>query len=37
LIYMAAVAIALLVALLAGLPATRRASSVEPIVAMRSE
>jgi len=37
LIYMISVAIAIFVALLAGLPAARRALSVEPIVAMRSE
>jgi hypothetical protein len=37
LIYMIAAAIAVVVALVAGLPAARRAASVEPMVAMRSE
>ena len=37
LIYALGVAIAVCVALLAGLPAARRAASVEPMVAMRSE
>jgi predicted permease len=37
LIYMLASAIAVSVALLAGLPAARRATSVQPMVAMRSE
>jgi ABC-type antimicrobial peptide transport system permease subunit len=37
LIYTLAAAIAVVVALLAGLPPARRAASVEPIVAMRSE
>jgi ABC-type antimicrobial peptide transport system permease subunit len=37
LVYAVAVAITILVALVAGLPAARRAASVEPIVAMRSE
>jgi putative ABC transport system permease protein len=36
-IYALGVAIALFVALLAGLPSARRAASVEPMVAMRSE
>ena len=36
-IYAAASAIAIVVALIAGLPAARRATSVEPMVAMRSE
>jgi hypothetical protein len=36
-IYTIAIAIAILVALVAGFPAARRASSVEPMVAMRSE
>ena len=35
--YLVAVAIAVFVALLAGLPSARRAASVEPMVAMRSE
>ena len=37
LIYALGVGIAVCVALLAGLPAARRAASVEPMVAMRSE
>lgn len=37
LLYAAAAATALFVALIAGLPAARRAAAVEPIVAMRSE
>jgi len=37
LIYMAASAIAITAALLAGLPAARRATSVQPMVAMRTE
>jgi len=36
-IYVAASAIAVFVALLAGLSAARRATSVQPMVAMRSE
>jgi len=37
LIYVAAASIAVVVALLAGLPAARRAASVQPMIAMRSE
>jgi ABC-type antimicrobial peptide transport system permease subunit len=37
LVYLGAVAIALSVALVAGLPAARRAAAVQPIVAMRAE
>ena len=37
LIYVAAASIAVFVALLAGLPAARRAASVQPMIAMRSE
>ena len=37
LIYIAAGAVALLVALVAGLPAARRAASIEPMIAMRTE
>ena len=37
LIYVIASTIAVAVALLAGLPAARRATSVQPMVAMRSE
>ena len=37
LIYVLASAIAVSVALLAGLPAARRATSVQPMVAIRSE
>lgn len=37
LIYMAAASVAVIVALLAGLPAARRAASVQPMIAMRSE
>ena len=37
LIYAGASAIAISVALLAGLPAARRATSIQPMVAMRSE
>jgi ABC-type antimicrobial peptide transport system permease subunit len=37
LIYAAAASIAVVVALLAGLPAARRAASVQPLIAMRSE
>lgn len=37
LIYVAAASIALVVALLAGLPAARRAASIQPMIAMRSE
>jgi putative ABC transport system permease protein len=37
LIYMAAASVAVVVALLAGLPAARRAASVQPMIAMRSE
>jgi len=37
LIYMAASAIAITAALLAGIPAARRATSVQPMVAMRTE
>jgi predicted permease len=37
LIYVAVAAVTVVVALLAGLPAARRAASVQPIVAMRSE
>jgi len=36
-IYLAASTIAVCAALLAGLPAARRATSVQPMVAMRSE
>jgi ABC-type antimicrobial peptide transport system permease subunit len=37
LVYLVAVAIVVVVALLAGLPSARRASAVAPVVAMRSE
>lgn len=37
LIYVAAASVAVVVALLAGLPAARRAASVQPMIAMRSE
>jgi ABC-type antimicrobial peptide transport system permease subunit len=37
LIYLGAAAIAISVAVVAGLPAARRAASVQPMVAMRSE
>jgi ABC-type antimicrobial peptide transport system permease subunit len=37
LIYVAAAAFAVLVALVTGLPAARRAASIEPMIAMRSE
>jgi predicted permease len=37
LIYVAAASVTVVVALLAGLPAARRAASVQPIIAMRSE
>jgi putative ABC transport system permease protein len=37
LVYLAAAAIATFVALLAGLPSARKAASVDPMVAMRSE
>jgi ABC-type antimicrobial peptide transport system permease subunit len=37
LIYVAAASITVVVALLAGLPAARRAASVQPVIAMRSE
>jgi predicted permease len=37
LIYAAAASVAVVVALLAGLPAARRAASIQPLVAMRSE
>jgi ABC-type antimicrobial peptide transport system permease subunit len=37
LVYVAAVAIALGVAMLASLPAARRAAAVQPIIAMRAE
>jgi len=37
LIYVAAAAVAVVVALLAGLPAARRAASIQPMIAMRSE
>lgn len=37
LIYVAAASLAVIVALLAGLPAARRAASIQPMIAMRSE
>jgi hypothetical protein len=37
LIYVAAASVAVVVALLAGLPAARRAASIQPMIAMRSE